>query len=109
MKNKPRPRRLPPTRSLPLLRRGVHFAEQKENAIHTQELRREKRNEAGGTEGRRLEKLIFLPRPPSLLALPAPCSRPRRARPPLAEPRSLLPGSRRLRGGGKHTRTRAHN
>lgn len=117
MKNKPRAAAaasLPPA-PLPLSRRGVHFAEKKENAIHTQELPRERRNEGGKTEGRRLEKLIFLPRSPSLLALPAPAHGPaapsslRRA--PL--PPSRLPaapgGGGGGGGGGKHTLTRAHN
>nr|XP_044632635.1 translation initiation factor IF-2-like [Equus asinus] len=91
----------PPTAPLPLPSRGVHFAEKKENAIHTQELRGEKRNEGGKTEGRRLEKLIFLPRPPSLGPSLPPARGP-------AEPRSLLPGSRRLRGA-EDTLAGAHN
>lgn len=107
-KNKPRlRRRLPPARSPPPSGRGVHFAEKKENAIHTQELPREKSNEGGKTEGRRLEKLIFLPRPPSLLALPAPCSRPRRAVLPSPSPAPSFPapgGS----GGAENTLTLAH-
>lgn len=96
---------LSPPSPLPLPRRGVHFAEKKENAIHTQKLPREKRNEGGKTEGRRLEKLIFLPRPPSLLALPAPCSRPRRAVLPLPSPAPSFPAP----GGSGGRKTHSHS
>lgn len=108
MKNKPgRRRRLLPHLLPSPPRRRVHFAEKKENAIHTQELPREKRNGGGGrTEGRRLEKLIFLPCPPVTPGPPCPLLAAPPRRPPLAEPRSLLPGSRRLRGAeNTHSRT----
>lgn len=96
---------LSPPSPLPLPRRGVHFAEKKENAIHTQELPKEKRNEEGKTEGRRLEKLIFLPRPPSLLALPAPCSRPCRAVLPSPSPAPSFPAP----GGSGGRKTHSHS
>lgn len=64
--------------ALPRPRRGVHFAEKKENAIHTPELPRETGAE-GGAEGRRLG-LIFLP---AARPGPAPPARlPARARRP---------------------------
>lgn len=92
---------------LPLPRRGVHFAEKKENAIHTQELPREKRNGGEGeNRGEEIGKADFSSSPAVTPGPPCPLLAAPPRRPPLAGPRSLLPGSRRLRGAeNTHSRT----
>lgn len=100
----------PPPPSPVLRRRGLHFAEKQENAIHTQELSEGKR--VGETEkgsrgcvkkqGEEIGKADFSC---SAAVTPGPPSPP--ARGP-AEPRSLLRGSRAAPGGGIHTHSHTH-
>ena len=106
MKNKPRAAAaaaasLPPA-PLPLSRRGVHFAEKKENAIHTQELPREKKR-GGENRGEEIGKAYFS----SSLAVtpgpPCPCSRPRRAVLPSPSPAPSFPAPGGSGGGGRKT------
>lgn len=107
MKNKPGRRR----RLLPHLLPSPPDAEsilprRKKTRFTPKSFQEKKETGAGGNRGEEIGKADFssLPARHSWPSLPPARAPPRR--PPLAEPRSLLPGSRRLRGAeNTHSRT----